>query len=76
MYHLLGVCFVRQLKIRIQQTRCVRVRTMIKMHRIKASEWRPYVALQFLAHLGMFDGQIVRHLGEPDAVCLLAVFSL
>ncbi len=43
---------------------------------ITALKERPYVALQFLALLGVFDGEIVCHLGELDAVCLLTVFGL
>ncbi|KAG7227926.1 hypothetical protein INR49_013720 [Caranx melampygus] len=32
--------------------------------------------VQFLALLGMFDGEIIRHLGELDFICLLTVFGL
>lgn len=35
-----------------------------------------HVALQFLALFGVFGGEVVRHLGEFDAVGLLAVFGL
>lgn len=46
------------------------------MYIIAALEWRSYIALEFLAFFGVFDGEIVRRLGESDAVCLLTVFSL
>lgn len=35
-----------------------------------------YVALELLALFGVFDREIICHLGEFDAVCLLTVFSL
>lgn len=40
------------------------------------SKVETYVALQFLAFLCVLDGEIISHLGEPDAVCLLTVFGL
>lgn len=43
---------------------------------ITALRGRPYVALQLLTLLGVFDGEVVGHLREPDAVCFLTVFSL
>lgn len=46
------------------------------MWMIKALKRRPYVAPQFLALLGVCHRDVVRHLGELDAVCLLAVLSL
>lgn len=73
--YLFCVCFVRQLEIRIRQTYDVRVHRN-KMYMITLLKWRSYVALQLLALLGVLKGEIVRHVGEPDAVCLLTVFSL
>lgn len=35
-----------------------------------------YVTLELLALLGMFDGEIVSHVSERNAVCLLAIFIL
>lgn len=40
------------------------------------SKVETYIALQFLAFLCVLDGEIISHLGEPDAVCLLTVFGL
>lgn len=46
------------------------------MYVIIALKWRAYIALEFLAFFGMFNGQIIRHLGEFESVCLLTVLSL
>lgn len=37
---------------------------------------KAYVALQLLALFGVLGGQVISHLGEPDAVCFLTVLSL
>lgn len=54
----------------------VRARCYWHVHSLQLFISGPYVALKLLALLCMFDGEVVGHLRELDAVCFLPVFGL